>query len=604
MRETKWILIVLTLTSLLAVIAFYVVQNVIIMPFGNAIAEYQAIYDPSQGKLVEEYIFHISSSGKYRMLYRVWKAPISIRDESAPIKVKSVVCPEGTIAYVKDFKGKLYVLNENVPTWIVDKIYELAEVNEIGCYFPNRIPAGVYKLRIEYEFYPPVEYDGNYYHLNIKFADEHIPYSKVDIRILIPGKSIRLLYVHVPAYNVERGEDYIRIYGSSLKNVLLEVELVFEKSENEEYKFNIEPVDYDVIKATKRANLGYMLTYKLIRTISYIALGINTAFPIMALILYLIKGKERKFTVPEYLSYVPNRNRKPWEVNLLFKADALTMDEDAFYATLLDLKRRGIIDIEIVDDDIIVKIVKSAVSEPLDFYERKVLEFIRTWGKNNTLSFKRLQRIAKDGEISLIRILANELGELLNTPYEARKHAEKYVEKGVRNAFIALAVISFMLLLIILTQIKTMSRLYFPSGRILGVSLATLLGQSIICAIPPSQVFGRWKKSFYKEKLEWDAFRNMLEDFAMIQKYRPEDLVIWKEWLIYGTALGVGENVVKAMKMLNIEVPEAPLVILAPRIIRSTYGTMVSRGGVKGGKGFGGGFGAGGGFGGGGGGIR
>ncbi|HEX7556653.1 MAG TPA: hypothetical protein VF338_08510, partial [Leptolinea sp.] len=34
--------------------------------------------------------------------------------------------------------------------------------------------------------------------------------------------------------------------------------------------------------------------------------------------------------------------------------------------------------------------------------------------------------------------------------------------------------------------------------------------------------------------------------------YAPQDLAIWSEWLIYGTALGVGDCVSRAMKNLNI----------------------------------------------------
>lgn len=47
-----------------------------------------------------------------------------------------------------------------------------------------------------------------------------------------------------------------------------------------------------------------------------------------------------------------------------------------------------------------------------------------------------------------------------------------------------------------------------------------------------------------------------MKDFASIKKYAPRDIAIWQEWLVYGTALGVGNVVVKAMKVLNIYTPE------------------------------------------------
>jgi len=124
----------------------------------------------------------------------------------------------------------------------------------------------------------------------------------------------------------------------------------------------------------------------------------------------------------------------------------------------------------------------------------------------------------------------------------------------------------------------------------------------------PSSLFGKWKRDYYKEKQEWDAFRTFLSDFAAIQKYAPADISMWKEWLVYGTALGVGKKVAEAMKRMRVKVPaaeEADAVIFMPRhfgyMFRATAPPTTSAGGAGG---FGGGFGAGGGFGGGGGGAR
>ena len=85
---------------------------------------------------------------------------------------------------------------------------------------------------------------------------------------------------------------------------------------------------------------------------------------------------------------------------------------------------------------------------------------------------------------------------------------------------------------------------------------ATVLVQVIIAFAAPSTLFGHWKDDRYKEKLEWDAFTHFLSDMAMIQKYAPADLSMWGDWLVYGTALGVGDKVEKAMKALNIRVAD------------------------------------------------
>ena len=77
---------------------------------------------------------------------------------------------------------------------------------------------------------------------------------------------------------------------------------------------------------------------------------------------------------------------------------------------------------------------------------------------------------------------------------------------------------------------------------------------------------------------------------------------MWGEWLVYGTALGVGDAVVRALRVLDIDLPEARYmrampVYFYPFVVASTR-KVSSSGGRAAGSFGGGGFGAGGGFGG------
>ena len=109
-------------------------------------------------------------------------------------------------------------------------------------------------------------------------------------------------------------------------------------------------------------------------------------------------------------------------------------------------------------------------------------------------------------------------------------------------------------------------------GDPVAITAMILLLQSSLAVSAPSTLFGRWKEDYYKEKLEWDAFRTFLGDYAMIQRYSPSDLNMWKEWLIYGTALGVGDKVEKALKDFNIPIPEA----VAIHTIHTSFGHAYS----------------------------
>jgi uncharacterized membrane protein len=140
--------------------------------------------------------------------------------------------------------------------------------------------------------------------------------------------------------------------------------------------------------------------------------------------------------------------------------------------------------------------------------------------------------------------------------------------------------------------------------KALVYSLIPLL-QVIIAALFPTTLFGYWKDDNLREKLQWDAFKAHLSDFSQLDRYGPEDINMWGRWLVFGTALGVGDKVAEAMNMLEVDYAPVRFVPtyyywFRPITTARLYGS--SRSGSRGGGG--GGFGGGGGMGGGGGGVR
>jgi uncharacterized membrane protein len=133
-----------------------------------------------------------------------------------------------------------------------------------------------------------------------------------------------------------------------------------------------------------------------------------------------------------------------------------------------------------------------------------------------------------------------------------------------------------------------------------------VLGQGAIAYSFSSTLFGRWREGVYKEKREWDAFRAHLSDLSQMRKYSTEDLSMWGSWLVYGTALGVGDKVAEAMKALNVKFDAAPaamqahthfhpMIVARPPVSSGGGGGGGHRGGGRGGGGHGGGGGRGGG---------
>jgi len=112
-----------------------------------------------------------------------------------------------------------------------------------------------------------------------------------------------------------------------------------------------------------------------ISLILFIEFIIVLLLPFILLAIYLIFGREKNVVVLEYLSTIPNKNRTPYEVNLLFKDSAFVSDHDAFYATLLDLHRKEKISItgKGNDRDVLIKLIDAHGDSD---YEQRVLDFL------------------------------------------------------------------------------------------------------------------------------------------------------------------------------------------------------------------------------------
>ena len=95
--------------------------------------------------------------------------------------------------------------------------------------------------------------------------------------------------------------------------------------------------------STASGSFWYDLPYYVAWFLLYLGMAAVILIPFVLLFIYERYGREKTFVVPAYLSTIPYPSKKPWQVNLLFKGDAMEFDKDGFYATLLDLHRRKII---------------------------------------------------------------------------------------------------------------------------------------------------------------------------------------------------------------------------------------------------------------------
>ncbi|AEH06236.1 DUF2207 domain-containing protein [Methanothermococcus okinawensis] len=646
MREEKLLIIILVIIGIIGILGVGITlnlegQDISLSSSPINVKSYNAelILDKNIS-LKETYNYQINENNRYRMLYRDWKKPLICKCDIPKVGIYSnnpfinntdddISSPHITvinlsasnnklIGYVVNYRGILYANTKSSEdiTKLQDLIFQYHVINEVGFYNPNRYSSGDYSTSYLFNIYPPIEYDNHTSHLNLKLADEHFPYKNVNIYIVDKNNDILNLFVHPVGFKVSKTYDGYIITGHSPKNGLIELEMLLKPNAITGYYKHVN----NVKEKTLSANNFYFLINNILSIIKYLFALIIIIFPLIAYIIYNKYGVEKNYIVPEYLSYVPNKNRKPWIVNLIFNGKFGKFGKEGFYATLLYLHDKKYVKILPGESnkDINIKILNKDLSN-LDYYEKKVMDFLIRYSTNNIFKPSTIEKMASDykyhKDSTGAQRLWNEVNGIIYTP-TYRNYVSEYISNTGNYIIWALLACSIIVALVFfgLSFSENYNILYPDIPNISHLSLVWVI-QCIVLLIAPKPLFGRWKNDYYKEKLEWDAFKNFLSNIAMIKKYGIQDINMWKDWLIYGTALGVGKNVEKALKSLDIELPEnvQEMVYYYPMMYYS-FGSMYSSVNMAytattnpsgGTTGFGGGgFGAGGGFGGGGAGAR
>lgn len=569
------------------------------------VEEYSAVFY-SDNILEETFTYRINVPGK-KFLFRYWE--LRMFHEPAPyshIQFLDVDAPDGTIRYVKENTGAVTYLDE---TDVISKneINRMAYRNEVGAYNPDGYEPCEYTVTYRFKVIPPLEYDEEYVHLNLMLANDHIPYKKVRVAFENPGY-ITNSYPHPPTLRRSTDKNMIVFTGSSAEDELLEFEfLMTPEALNtlQGAQREVEGVKQQTVEANRLLSAEYIVGSFLF----WVARLAGFVMPFYLYMLWNRVGKEQDYVVPRTLSVIPNKSRTPWIVNLVFKKGVADYDEDGFHATMLDLHIKEKIRITPHGDDLTVEVLDD---KGLDWYEGQIISFLKEISPDGVVTPKVMSRRAREGKLDSIGSaklynIQAAYGRL--TSGEDDNIASEYTYNGRQELFTpGMACLGVVVLCWIGYTLSTFAESLFLRA---GAYMLIPIIQIMIAAAFPSTLFGYWREDNLQEKLQWDAFRRHLDDFSQLDKYGPEDVSMWGRWLVYGTALGVGDKVAEAMEMLEVDYAPMRLVptyhywfrpmITAPRYQPPSRG---GRGGGFSGGGGGGGFGGGGGAGGGGGGVR
>lgn len=324
----------------------------------------------------------------------------------------------------------------------------------------------------------------------------------------------------------------------------------------------------------------------------------------------------------EYYRELPDKEETPLEAVFILKTGyKQSCLPNVFSATILNFALKGYIRIE--QEGKTIKILLNKIkTDELTGDEKKVLGILRAASNNNELTMAELEKYIKNYPSKLMNLnstfekvsktQASEKGKFDTNRFNKQI---VYAEKNVGYIFL--------LIIIITASIFTIGYAYKNVQSMLItctiISLAFFIVVTIINLILNIKIttsFNGFTQKGINEQEQWKAFKKYMEDFSYLNEKEVPELVLWEKYLVYATAFGIADKVLKQLKVKYPELND-PDTIHSMILFNSMYNsngfntkfinsinTSTSRmysSTYSSGSGSGGGFSGGGGFGGGGG---
>lgn len=317
-------------------------------------------------------------------------------------------------------------------------------------------------------------------------------------------------------------------------------------------------------------------TIKLIATIvvNLVAI-ILTIFSIKSIIKNVKKIKTSKKLVPtqeiKYYREMPREDATPAEALAIFTKqiggfNSSTHIGRIFSATLLDLNLKKIIDFQVNDKIITIKILENNPKELETLKDEKVIfEFLQEAckQKNGEITNKELEKYIKKSESKVIS-LKNKIDKNTEQAIYEKELADKKGKKEKTNIavctiFLFVGLIFSIVLFGILTAVENINLI-----SMIPFILATLIQLIVFCVLS-SKVNVLTQKGT-DENAKWKGLKKYMEDFSMLDKREVPEVIIWEKFLVYATVFGIADKVLKQLKIVYPNITE--------QLDTNTYGCM------------------------------
>lgn len=296
------------------------------------------------------------------------------------------------------------------------------------------------------------------------------------------------------------------------------------------------------------------------------AIGASIYSIIFAIGKYRKSKEQKKFTPDmelEYFRELPRENATPAQaISIIKELKAEFVGNDIgriFSATLLNLNLKGILEFNLEQEKrkekITIKILKNEVINLLPD-EKIVFDFLveatKSTGEITVDELKKyITSTASRNKIiklqdNLSKVTVEELVNEGIYDKEAKKEYDKYATSMGLYMF---AIIFLIMVAIILSSLLGI----LPAIGVI-ILIISLIISSIIIQKAMNSVNVYTQKGI-NEKERWKGLKKYMLDFSLLKEKDIPQIVIWEHFLVYATAFGIADKVLKQLKTVypNIE---------------------------------------------------
>jgi len=267
----------------------------------------------------------------------------------------------------------------------------------------------------------------------------------------------------------------------------------------------------------------------------YLAWGIYGA--------YLRVGREPRTDGMRY-PFEPPRDLPPAAVTAMLQQNfSPTSMGPGWFATIMDLARRGVIAFRGEGRNFIITIDPGAETSGLESFEREVLDYLKAAQLTN-------KRTGQPNELPLT--ILERYGTRHARPFLQRwgAHVRKWIEGFMGGALItpesAKASKQWGLRALIAAALP-FALIFITDGTaqlLMFVSVFAIVGLLLVSqgALPA------WRPEIAAEVAGWKGFKRTLSDYSRMKDAPPDFFNLWDRYYVYAAALGVAERYLRTLQ--------------------------------------------------------